>query len=165
MKTLWSLVPLCALILVACAEKAPPPAEPSAVYEVRGMVRKLPKQPKAGAEVRILHEEITDFRTETGEVVGMESMAMPFPVADAGLLEGVEVGDRVNFTFEVRWETDGYPLLLTELAKLPEATRLTFELPSDAGSEEPPADGDAPQPDASEESETPDRSETETTGG
>jgi hypothetical protein len=105
------------------------------------MVRQLPKTPRAGAEVNIFHEDMPDFRSQIGEVVGMESMSMPFPVAGPEMLEGLAVGDRVEFRFEVRWEGRGSPLLLTHVEKLPPGTRLEFE-----NAPEEPGDGEtAPQ--------------------
>ena len=109
-------------LLSACGgeEEVPPD-----VYETRGMIRSLPDS--EGGEVRILHEEIPEFRTMEGEVVGMESMSMGFPVGDLTLLEGVAVGDRVQFTFEVQWSGDGPPLRLTALEALTAGERLDFE--------------------------------------
>lgn len=119
---------LAAAMLTACGgeEAAQEPAE---VYTSRGMVRHLPKAARAGAEMRILHEAMPDFRSENGDVVGMESMSMPFPVATSEIFEGLAVGDRVQFDFEVRWQGKGSPLLLTRVEKLPPGTRLEFESP------------------------------------
>lgn len=129
------LLPFSAILLTACGG-VEPAQEPVEIYEVRGMVRQLPKAPRAGAEMRILHEALPEFRSETGEVVGMESMSMPFPVAQAELLEGLAVGDRVRFEFEVRWQGKGSPLLLTRIEKLPTDTRLDFEAPPEEAGEE-----------------------------
>lgn len=141
-------------LLFACGGEEPP-SEPAAVYTSRAMVRELPKTPQAGAEISLFHEDMPEFRSATGEVVGMESMSMPFPVADAALLDGLAVGDRVRFEFEVRWEGKGHPLLVTDLEKLAEDVRLDFEMPSaetvpEVASESPPA-GETPQ---EEESDT-----------
>ena len=58
----------------------------------------------------------------------MKSMAMPFPV-DPSMLEGVEVGDRVSFDFEVSW-TGSPPMKVTRLEVLPPDTVLGFETPA-----------------------------------
>jgi hypothetical protein len=126
-----------AALLAACGPGEPPP-DPDA-YQLRGVVRQLPDPEKPGSAFLIHHEEIPDFRDRDGEVVGMESMAMPFEVAEPEMLEGVSVGDRIDFRFEMRWEGSP-PLLITELETLPEGTRLAFELEPEEDSSE---DGDA----------------------
>ena len=78
------------------------------------------------------HEAIAEFKDADGEVVGMESMTMPFPVDDAELIAGLEAGDRIALDFEVRWD-EGHPLRITAIEKLPPETRLGFE--TDAASE------------------------------
>ena len=66
------------------------------------------------------------------EVVGMDSMTMPFPLADPALAAGLAAGDRIEMEFEVRWNGDD-PLLITALEKLPPETRLAFEESPGAG--------------------------------
>lgn len=111
-------------LLAACG--GPPEAPPAApdVYRVRGMVRQLPAGPAGDLLVR--HEAVPGFKDADGEVVGMESMTMPFPLADASLAAGLAAGDRIEMEFEVRWD-GGNPLRITVLEKLPPDTRLEFE--------------------------------------
>lgn len=142
---------LLSLGLIACQQE---PAAPPDVYESRGVVRQLPGEGAPKAEIYIQHEAIAEFKDQDGEVVGMESMAMPFPVADDQPLTGLAVGDKVAFTFEVQWD-GGHPLRLTEIAELPAATPLTFEVAaveSDAddglADDSPPTEGGAPGGDA-----------------
>jgi Cu/Ag efflux protein CusF len=73
-------------------------------YEVRGEVTRLPSPPADALYLR--HEAIAGFVGIDGEVVGMDSMTMPFPVGEGVELDGVEVGDKVGFTLEVEWEGD-----------------------------------------------------------
>lgn len=122
------LVPLAVTLLPLLACSGEPPSPPE-TYEARGIVRQL----GAGEtpELLIHHEALPEFRNQKGEAVGMEAMAMPFPVAEAALVDGVEVGDRIAFSFEVRWD-DGPPLLLTHLETLGPEERLDFELPTDS---------------------------------
>jgi hypothetical protein len=47
----------------------------------------------------------------------MDSMTMPFPLAEGVELDGVEPGDKVGFTLEVEWEGDP-PYRITTLEEL-----------------------------------------------
>jgi hypothetical protein len=120
----------------ACAPAEPTP--PPEVYEIRGIVRQLPSARAPGSTLQIRHEAIPDFVKADGEVVGMQSMTMPFAVADETLLDGIHVGDKVAATIEVRWQ-GGDPLRITALEKLPPETVLGFERPAEEKAE--PADG------------------------
>ena len=127
--TIASLSILSALVLAACGtpEEPPPPADS---YRTRGLVRQLPSADRPGSELYVQHEAIPGFKDAEGKVVGMESMAMPFPVADLAMLAGLAAGDKIDFTFEMRWEGDK-PLLVTRLEKLPPETVLDFEAVDD----------------------------------
>jgi len=113
--------------LPGCGTGEPPP--PLDVYQTRGVVRQLPDARAPGSSLMIRHETIAEFEDEDGEVVGMESMTMPFAVADEALLDGVAVGDKVAVTFAVHWQ-GGDPLRITALEKLPPGTTLDFEPPA-----------------------------------
>ncbi len=127
-------VPLVAL-LVACSGGGEEADSEPDVYSVRGIVRQVPADPRPGGELFIHHEAIPDFRDEDGAVVGMDSMAMPFPVAEETELGSLAAGDRIRFSFEVRWKAGGNPLQLTSWEHLGEDVLLEFEQPS-ADSEE-----------------------------
>lgn len=130
-----SLVPL--TIFVACFGSDTPSGDaPPDVYSTRGIVRALPSADQPGSELQIRHEELPDFKSADGEVVGMKSMTMPFP-AGAELLDGVSVGDKVSFDFEVRW-TGSPPMRVTRLEVLPPDTTLAFESPAEDPSLEEP---------------------------
>ncbi len=124
---------LAALLLLGFSTgcEDPPPAPD--VYHVRGQVRQLPAdatgtpEGRRGAEIHVRHEAVPDFKNADGEVVGMDSMSMPFPLADIALAGGVEVGDKIEMEFEVSWHGDGNPLRVTAIEKLPAETRLGFE--------------------------------------
>lgn len=117
------------------------------LYEVRGQVTALPDPSNPLSNLRIRHEPIHDFVSIDGEVVGMDSMNMPFPVAEGLSLEGMEVGDPVSFTLEVDW--DGDPAYqVTRIQALPEDTELTWGdavPPSGTGSATGPATEDETQ--------------------
>ena len=90
-------------------------------YEVRGEVNRLPAASADALFVR--HEAIPGFVDMDGEVVGMDSMTMPFPLADGVDLAGIQPGDKVRFTLEVEWEGDP-PYRITRVEELPAATAL-----------------------------------------
>ncbi len=142
-RPLGALAVLAALLL-AVAGCGSEPEAPAESYRVRGMVRQLPA--RAGGEVQIRHEAIPGFKNAEGEVVGMESMTMPFPVADAALLEGIEAGDRIEMDFEVRWQ-GGHPLRVIAIDKLPPDVRLEFEAAEPEAS--PPSEEEATEPEPS----------------
>lgn len=107
-------------------EESEPVSEPDQVYTVRGEVMGLPQGPGELRQLRVRHESVPDFVDSEGEVVGMASMTMPFPVADEVDMEGLEPGDKVEMTFEVRWD-DGRPLRVVGVEELPADTALDFE--------------------------------------
>lgn len=94
-------------------------------YETRGVVVRLPDPADPLTDLVIRHEAIDDFRGIDGEVVGMNSMSMAFPVADGVDLAGVEPGAKVAFTLEVEWE-DEPPYRVTRIEALPADTELDF---------------------------------------
>ena len=101
-------------------------------YEVRGQITNLPDDADPQANLTIRHEAIDDFVSMNGEVVGMSSMSMPFPVADDVDLDGMEVGDKVSFTLTVDW--DGDPAYqVTRMEPLPEDTELEYRKASPGG--------------------------------
>lgn len=93
-------------------------------YEVRGELIRLPVGDRP---MQIRHEAIPNFRNMQGEVVGMDAMTMPFPVAPGVSLDGLAVGDRVRFDFEVRWGGRP-PYQIVRIEKLPEGTVLEGEV-------------------------------------
>jgi Cu/Ag efflux protein CusF len=93
-------------LAVGCGGKMgspdPPATTPEAVYDIRGVVVAV----DAGRRLlEIDHEAIPGF---------MPAMTMPYEVADATLLQGLAVGDRVSGTLRV--DRRGY--IITALAKV-----------------------------------------------
>lgn len=105
------------------AEKADEKSAAARDYQVNGLVGSIAAD---GREIQIHHEAIVEFFGIDGKQEPMESMSMPFPVADPALVKGIATGDRINFTFRVDWEGKR-PLVVTRIEKLPEETRLEFE--------------------------------------
>ena len=121
----WTFALLICALAAACGSR-PEDDRPPDVYRVRGVVRQLPAADRAPRELAVRHEAIPQFKSSDGEVVGMESMTMSFPLADPGLADGLAVGDKIEMEFEVRWE-GGNPLSITAVEKLPPETPLAFE--------------------------------------
>lgn len=106
---------LLVLALVAACAGAPETASgPVQVYEVAGVITRLPTGP--GTELMIRHDAIPDFVNSEGSVVGMGAMTMGFPTDEELDLSGFAPGDSIGFRFEVRWGQPG-PLRITELEK------------------------------------------------
>jgi hypothetical protein len=90
---------------------------------VRAQVVTLPAD--NGGEIRLAHEAIHDFVSAAGEVVGMDSMTMSFPLAAGVDASGLAVGDAVEIELRVDWSADA-PAVVARLAPLPEGTELLF---------------------------------------
>ncbi|MEM9065474.1 MAG: copper-binding protein [Planctomycetota bacterium] len=100
------------LLTSGCSEQAATPTRTQASngatpdnpdrYTVRGVVTELPDGGPL-AEFRVQHEPIANFRNSSGEVVGMNAMVMPFPIAEGVSLDALEVGTKVELDFEVTW--------------------------------------------------------------
>ena len=117
----WMILVLVALVM-AC-ESAPPLPPADHTYETRGVIERL--QARNDPRLMILHEEMPDFVGIDGNVATMHSMAMEFGVAPGVSTGSLQVGTKVAFTFEVRWE-GGEPLLVTKLTTLPDETPLNL---------------------------------------
>jgi hypothetical protein len=117
--------------------------EPARVvtYEVRGEVLAVPDPEDPASRLLIRHEAVDGFEDIDGEVVGMDSMAMPFPLAPEASVDDVAPGDKVRFTLEVSWEGDP-PYRITALEPLAPDTELTYRAarPAAEPPEEPPAE-------------------------
>jgi len=98
---------------------------PDAVYTVRGVITALPQQSRNG-EMRVHHEAIPDFTDRDGNVVGMRSMTMPFPLAPDVSTDGLQLGDKIRFRLEVRWNV-GPTVRIASLELLPGSTPLELE--------------------------------------
>ncbi len=82
------------------------PSEPSAPqvapvkYTVRGIIKQIPIKDNPRTSLQIHHEAIPTF-AKGGKVIGMHEMTMEFPLGPGVSLEGLKVGDKVEFDFEV----------------------------------------------------------------
>ncbi len=131
----FALAASCLALLVACGNDAatthsgPVPD----VYRTRGVVERLPQADGPDKAIYIHHAAIPEYRDDTGAVVGMGTMTMPFPLAKGVTADGLDPGDPVAFTFAVTWKPrSGYEI--TEIRELPAGTIIEFETP-EAGHE------------------------------
>ena len=98
--------------------------EPDQTYTTRGRISTIPTPDSPASELTITHEPLPGFTNRKGEVVGMGSHAMPFGAVAPGVLPAqLRVGDIIEMTYEVRW--DSRPrTLITAMKILPEGTEL-----------------------------------------
>ena len=103
-----------------------PPDDSRRTYTVRGEVVELPSPGAAGSQFQVHHEAIPGFVDQHGEVVGMSSMTMPFPLGDGLQLDGLELGDKVELDFVVDWSPGRRGWSATRVSELPPDTQLDF---------------------------------------
>jgi Cu/Ag efflux protein CusF len=121
--TAAALLPLALALSPGCrGEPAPDPALPR--YTVRAEVVTLPHPDARKRQIALRHEAMPGFADESGKVVGMPSMVMPFGLAAAVSLEGLAPGDKVEATFAMDWK--GRAMLVEKLVRLPAGTALRF---------------------------------------
>jgi len=101
-------------------------SEPDQIYITRGRITTIPTPDSPASELTITHEPLPEFKNRKGEVVGMGSHAMPFGAVAPGVLpEQLRVGDLIEMTYEVRW--DSRPrTLITAMKPLPSDATLNL---------------------------------------
>ncbi len=116
---------------LACGEPAAP-ASTARTYTVRALVLSL--DPPAGpvAEIKVHHEAIDDFANAKGDVIGMNAMTMPFPLASPDLAKDLAPKDVIQMTFSLDWQANR-PLEVVAIEKLPQETQLEFRKANPAG--------------------------------
>lgn len=126
--TLSRALPAVILALLAagaCGRKEPVAlGPPDAVYEVRGVIVALPQQTRSG-EMRVHHEAIPNFKDREGKTIGMQSMTMPFPLAPGVSTDSLQLGDKIQFRLEVRWN-EGPTIRIAKIELLPGSTPLAL---------------------------------------
>lgn len=88
-------------------------------YKVRGVVAEFPTA--ADPSLTLTHEAVPEFVDRAGDSVGLDSMTLPFPLAAGVELPDLEVGDPVEVTLRVDWESER-PFELTAVRELPPGT-------------------------------------------
>ncbi len=88
----------------------------------------LPADDRPASELMVRHEPVPSYMMG-GEVVGMKSMQMPFPL-EAGLsVSGLSIGQTIELSFEVEYNEAGSPVNVyaVSVKPLPDDTVLHFE--------------------------------------
>ena len=129
-----------ALLQAGCGKPAEAPSVPVETYAMRGEIVRLPSPPSP--EIAIRHEAVPDFRDESGKVVGMEAMTMPFGLAPDADIATLAPGDKVAFTLEMRWKATSDIVRISRIERLPVGTLLSWESPANAPAVSSPT-GDA----------------------
>jgi Cu/Ag efflux protein CusF len=95
------------------------------IYVIRGEVISVPQAGKPGTEFIVKHEPIDNFHDESGQIVGMSTMSMPFTPGKGLSLEGIKPGDKIEMRWFLQWkpETKEY---VQSVRKLPSETQLRF---------------------------------------
>lgn len=119
---LVALIP--ALLFVCACSRGPSLPPPDQVHVVRGRIVQLPEPGKPAHSLQIHHEPIDHYVAPNGRV-GMGSMTMPFVPAKDLSLDGLALGDIVEFRWEVRKRENG-PSLITTITRLPPDTVLNL---------------------------------------
>ena len=135
---------IAAIATVGCSRPPEAPAVTVESYAMRGEIVRLPA---AGSrEMAIRHEAVPDFRDETGKVVGMEAMTMPFTLVQGVGIDGLAPGDKIAFTLEMRWRDPREIARISRIERLPAGTMLSWKKPLDgSGTPESPAAVSTPQ--------------------
>jgi Cu/Ag efflux protein CusF len=90
---LLSFVSACAIATSAFADEA-------YFYTVKGIIKGMPGDRLAKNELLVKHQPIPGYRDDTGAIVGMMAMTMPFYLKEGVSLEGIKEGDSVELKVE-----------------------------------------------------------------
>lgn len=127
-------VVVCLVAFPSCKRKESTPSSASAAsirkdrYTVRGVVVVVPSADNPAAEFQVRHEAMPHFVGQDGEL-GMDTMTMPFPLAEGLSLDAVKPGDKIELSFEVDFDTRSKQLMgyrATAVTLLPPETTLDF---------------------------------------
>jgi hypothetical protein len=123
------------IVIVACNQQPEPVSAKNGkraadkVYVVRGEVRMLPSPKKPTSMLVIRHEPIDEFENPDGSR-GMAGMEMPLAYAADVALDGLVVGNKVEFDLSVWYANDasGKKMIesyrVTRMKKLPDETKI-----------------------------------------
>jgi Cu/Ag efflux protein CusF len=87
-------------------------------YTVKGVVKGMPGDGLASNEILVKHEAIPGYRDDSGAIVGMMAMTMPFYLAEGLSLGGIKEGDTVEMKIEQHLQPK-FTEEVTSITKLP----------------------------------------------
>jgi Cu/Ag efflux protein CusF len=87
-------------LVAACAVSTSALADTAYYYTVKGIIKGMPGDGLAKNEMLVKHQPIPDYRDDTGAIVGMMAMTMPFYLKEGLSLEGIKAGDNVELKIE-----------------------------------------------------------------
>ena len=88
-------------LVVACAVSTSALADTAYYYTVKGIIKGMPGDGLAKNEMLVKHQPIPDYRDDSGAIVGMMAMTMPFYLKEGVSLEGIKAGDSVELKVEL----------------------------------------------------------------
>jgi Cu/Ag efflux protein CusF len=95
------------------------------MYVIRGEVISVPQAGKSGTGFIVKHEPIDNFRDASGQIVGMNTMGMPFTPGEGVSLEGIRPGDKIEMKWVIQWKPEAKEYV-ESVRKLPTETQLRF---------------------------------------
>ncbi len=119
-----NLAPACSILLLlalGCGKEA----QGGRDYTVRAQVVTTPDPARPAEGLYLYHEAIDDWMGRSGEVEGMDTMSMPFPVAQGVPFAEIQANDKVEVTLHVDWGADT-PVEITGIRELPPDIELVF---------------------------------------
>jgi len=129
---------------IGCAKREPASASTveKHTYSVRAQIVALPRTDDPTSELQVRHEAMPHFRAGGGQL-GMNTMIMPFPLAEGLSLSGLHEGQKVTLHFEVDFDTAADTLTgyrATRVEPLPEDTVLDWTPLPGRSAEKKPGD-------------------------
>ena len=100
-------------------------ASDARMYVIRGEVISVPQAGKPGTQFIVKHEPIDNFRDASGQIVGMNTMGMPFTPGKGVSLEGIRPGDKIEMRWVIQWKPEAKEYV-ESVQKLPAETQLRF---------------------------------------
>lgn len=103
--------------LVACSHVTAAVADTAYYFTVKGIIKGMPGDGLAANEILVKHQPIPEYRDESGAVVGMMAMTMPFYLAKDVSLNGIKAGDAIEFKVEQHLKPQ-FTEVVTEIKKV-----------------------------------------------
>ena len=99
-KSMTTIKTILLALVAACAVSTCAFADTAYYYVVKGIIKGMPGDGLAKNEMLVKHQPIPAYRDDTGAIVGMMGMTMPFYLKEGLSLEGIKAGDSVELKVE-----------------------------------------------------------------